>query len=227
MKRLLLTHNCKTLCILLVVFALPKTLYSQWINGQGVNLVFVDRAIATITAITNSSPISADHHLWVAETSPQSTPVTQLSSFTLKSDKPGKIIVQWETASENNNSHFIIEGSADGKTFTKVAEVETLATGGNSTTAIKYSYTIDMATSASAFAGLGLLGLLLLPAFRSRMAKVLAILFILGTVISCSKEQLTENDPKMEKLVYIRLSHVDKDQKTTVLGLNVVKALIK
>lgn len=38
-------------------------------------------------------------------------------------EKEGKVQVKWTTANESNNSHFIIERSADGKTFNGIAQV--------------------------------------------------------------------------------------------------------
>jgi hypothetical protein len=46
-------------------------------------------------------------------------------------------VVQWATASEHNSSHFDLERSADGETWTHVA---TKASAGNSTENINYSW---------------------------------------------------------------------------------------
>ena len=65
-----------------------------------------------------------------------SLPVTWLS-FTGKM-AAGQVILDWSTASEQNNRHFEIERSAENQRFTKIGQV---AGAGNSNTVRKYSYT--------------------------------------------------------------------------------------
>ena len=57
------------------------------------------------------------------------------SAFNLKQDK-GQVQITWATASEQNNSHFDIERSANGSVFTKIATVKG---NNNSATANNYS----------------------------------------------------------------------------------------
>ncbi|MEJ8804538.1 T9SS type A sorting domain-containing protein [Pontibacter sp. H249] len=60
----------------------------------------------------------------------------ELISFTGKATESG-INLEWSTASEENNSHFDVERSTDGKSFEKIAKIEG---NGNSNTVIKYSF---------------------------------------------------------------------------------------
>lgn len=69
-------------------------------------------------------------------------PVT-LVSFNAK-EQNGKALLTWVTSSEINNSHFDVERSTDGKTFTKVGEV---AGSGNSNTVKTYRF-VDELTNA-------------------------------------------------------------------------------
>lgn len=60
----------------------------------------------------------------------------ELSRFEGKATQSG-ISLEWETASEINNSHFEVERSADGSAFEKIGSV---AGHGNSVATIEYSY---------------------------------------------------------------------------------------
>lgn len=70
-------------------------------------------------------------------------PVTLLSFY-------GSIINQnqaglkWQTANESNNSYFDVERSLDGKTFSKVGSVASLAVNGNSSQILGYAYADDL-----------------------------------------------------------------------------------
>jgi len=70
-------------------------------------------------------------------------PVT-LTSFTAAKTSESAALLKWTTASEINNERFIIERSADGKSFSPVAEIKG---GGNSAKPLSYSYQDKDATS--------------------------------------------------------------------------------
>ncbi|WAC39615.1 hypothetical protein [Pedobacter sp. SL55] len=61
----------------------------------------------------------------------------KLASFTAKANKQGTVSLAWSTASEQNNSHFEVTRSADGKSFAKIGQVQG---NGNSSTTKNYSY---------------------------------------------------------------------------------------
>jgi hypothetical protein len=58
-----------------------------------------------------------------------------LADFTVQPDK-NRVLISWKTATEQNNSHFDIERSNDGFTFSKIATVH-----GNGTSAAAHTYT--------------------------------------------------------------------------------------
>ncbi len=58
-----------------------------------------------------------------------------LADFTVAPDKD-RVLISWKTATEQNNSHFDIERSNDGFTFSKIATVQ-----GNGTSAVAHTYT--------------------------------------------------------------------------------------
>jgi hypothetical protein len=66
-------------------------------------------------------------------------PVT-LTSFNAALIK-GQSTLTWETASESNNKGFEVLRSVDGKTFSKIGFVASMAANGNSAVALKYNYT--------------------------------------------------------------------------------------
>jgi hypothetical protein len=132
--------------------------------------------------------------------------------------KDGQLVVNWQTLTETNNSYFEIEASADGKTFTKIGEVKSLAADGNSSTALDYSFTKDAAT-ATGLLGLGVLALALVGAnynssqrrSRKKAVQILAIAGVLMiTFAACSKnnaDALSTTDADL----FIRIKQVDKD----------------
>ncbi|MEP6684789.1 MAG: T9SS type A sorting domain-containing protein [Parafilimonas sp.] len=57
-----------------------------------------------------------------------------ISSFSVSPNK-NSVLISWTTATETNNSHFDIERSTDGKTYSKIATVQ-----GNGTTSSSHTY---------------------------------------------------------------------------------------
>jgi hypothetical protein len=70
-------------------------------------------------------------------------PVTLLT-FTAKRDAGNTVLVQWQTASESNNSHFIIERSGDGRNYASIGRV-----AAGSSTGASYSFTDEQPFSGN------------------------------------------------------------------------------
>jgi|GEM_PF-2490130 len=68
------------------------------------------------------------------------TPVSLLK-FSGSKINSGSNLLRWTTATESNNAGFEILRSADGVKFTKIAQVSSKATNGNSTSSLDYIYT--------------------------------------------------------------------------------------
>jgi sugar lactone lactonase YvrE len=119
--------------------------------------------------------------------------------------------VEWTTLSEKDNAHFTIQASINGSTWQDLGKVGSKAIQGNSHTPLRYQFSHTL--SDIALAGFGLLGLLLLPASRSRWARAAMVLLLAMAVISCAKQQdtinLTSETAKSAKTVYIRIAQVD------------------
>jgi|GEM_PF-6879161 len=154
-------------------------------------------------------------------------PVT-LTKFAASLKKSGQLNVQWETASEMNNSHFVVQSSIDGKTWKDLARKE--ANAANSLKGASYSLDINLGTIG--LAGLGILGLLLMPRFKRRMANLAVAIFLLALVASCAKnnngiisdQNALNSSIANGQAVYLRLMQVDKDGKTTYSEAIVVRA---
>lgn len=124
--------------------------------------------------------------------------------------KNGQLTINWATLTETNNSHFEIEASADGKTFTKIGEVKSKGINGSSTGTLDYTFGSDLAKGslATAFG-------LLLGAFSVRQSRrkwlVISLLLIgvSGLWISCSKSDAINVNGN--KQAFIRIAQVDID----------------
>lgn len=64
----------------------------------------------------------------------------QLASFSAEVLEDERVLTSWTTLSEQDNSHFLVERSADGEHFAAVARIEG---AGHSTTGIHYEWTDD------------------------------------------------------------------------------------
>lgn len=121
----------------------------------------------------------------------------------------GQLFVNWGTSSETNNSHFDIEGSADGKTFTKIGQVQSKAVNGNSGLPLSYDYSTSL--SGIALSALPIALLLLGAVYRRR--KTLAVVLLAGSLISMMYSCNKTSDAIQEdgKKIFIRVVQVDLD----------------
>ncbi|MNQ90477.1 hypothetical protein D3C85_1058200 [compost metagenome] len=153
-----------------------------------------------------------------------SLPVT-LTNFTAKTETGNKVILNWTTTSETNNSHFVIQKSVNGSTWTDVAKVASKAEKGNSS--VPLNYTLSLPLGELALAGFGLLGLLLLPATRNRYLRFAVVLLVIGSIAGCAKTDDTTNqlgeDLKSGQAIYVRIAQVDLDGTTTYSDAIAVK----
>ena len=110
-----------------------------------------ETAIGSGTAGAGSPILSLTHTGYTGTFSPfaisdASTPLpVSMAFFNLKCNE-GNVELYWQTASEHNSSHFVVERSVDGIEWGKLGEV---AAAGNSTSTLNYSY-IDTSLLARA-----------------------------------------------------------------------------
>ncbi|MCH5599634.1 BspA family leucine-rich repeat surface protein [Niabella ginsengisoli] len=134
----------------------------------------------------------------------------------------GHLQIDWSTLTETNSSHFEIEASTDGVTFTKIGEAKSQAPDGNSDVALSYSFTTSSTSLFFVFSLLSLaLGLGYKIDNRKRFSKLLAIsgVFVLG-FLACNKADMPLDLEKDAK-IYVRVKQVDKD------GLSKYSKIIK
>lgn len=82
---------------------------------------------------------SANKESYIAGTQCAKTLPVSLIDFNSKTQSDGTVSLSWATASESNNSYFLIERSADGKNFSKLEKVP--SKDGNSTARLDYQFT--------------------------------------------------------------------------------------
>lgn len=99
-------------------------------HNLGLNTGQADAVSATQTTTNNSTSAFS--------TCSSPLPVTYIQYQASELD--GNILLEWATSQELNNSHFVIQVSADGHHFEEVAQIEGK---GNSTSITQYAYTID------------------------------------------------------------------------------------
>ncbi|WP_300602257.1 M43 family zinc metalloprotease [Niabella sp.] len=118
--------------------------------------------------------------------------------------------VQWNTSTEANNDHFMVEASADGINFLPIARVESKAQNGISDHALQYHISID--GNGKLALGLGLLAVLLsMQPARNRRKKLLLIsTVILGLFITCNKHTVADAENSSQPQ-FIRIAQVDKN----------------
>ena len=123
------------------------------------------------------------------------------------------INVSWSTASEENNDHFEIELSKDGKIFTAIGTVKSKATNGNSSEELYYSFSkeINSTTATTGTLSVVMIGICLLV-FNRKNKLLLAVIILLGSgiiTISCNKRNPDTIEPNQK--LFVRIVQVNKD----------------
>ncbi|WP_293298096.1 two-component regulator propeller domain-containing protein [Pedobacter sp. UBA4863] len=178
-------------------------------NGYAANRLF------------DTSNIAVNEYLWVTDYSwhrvTRFAPNTALPvTFSdLKATKVDDMInLSWKTSAETNNSHFMVSTSYDGKTFSKVKQVDARATPGD--------YHVSFPIENTLYAGLGLLGLLLIPRQRNKWMKMVMLLLGVCFLVACAKDKI-EAETQEKEVVYVKLEQVDLDGTVTELGVKSLK----
>ncbi|MBK6330553.1 MAG: T9SS type A sorting domain-containing protein [Bacteroidetes bacterium] len=94
------------------------------------------------TVWTVCFPVDSFSYFYAHAANPGNVPLpVSLLSFTGKKVSNSSLL-QWTTSSEQNNSHFVVEHSRDGKSFQSLsAAIASQAANGNSTVSLSYDYT--------------------------------------------------------------------------------------
>lgn len=127
-----------------------------------------------------------------------------------------QLLVKWKTVSEHNNDKFIVYISNNGKDWKETGTVKTKAENGNSNQILDYEYTVN--TNNLQLASISLLAALisvcLLFSRRKRLAGAVVVLFGIAFFASCTKNELALQD-YIKDGVYVKVTQIDKDGKTT------------
>ena len=94
------------------------------------------------TVWTVCFPVDSFSYFYAHAANPGNVPLPiSLLSFSGKKIENTSLL-NWVTSSEQNNSHFVLENSKDGKTFTALSgKIASKALGGNSAVSLAYDYT--------------------------------------------------------------------------------------
>lgn len=183
-----------------------NTLLSKGVTGADDIYVVVTHNHYTISSDTYKNIMFTSNQL------SQAMPV--VFSHINATNESGMLVINWATSSETNNDHFDIEGSADGKVFSKIATVQSKAINGNSAIELNYGFSVPF-KSTTGILGIGLLGFIALGIFtfssrkRSLYMAVIISLFYCS-VVSCSKTDF-DMESKIQKKFFIRIAQIDKD----------------
>ncbi|WP_256010353.1 hypothetical protein [Desertivirga xinjiangensis] len=190
------------------------------LNGQNYSNIIIDQL--QITGGGNYRYLGLDAFTWVKDSNV--LPVS-LTNFSASLSNSGILNAKWKTASESNNSHFILQSSKDGKSWKDLVRQDAAINGASGA-----SYEVEINIANMSLAGFTLLGFLLLPFSRRRyrLAALLAVMTIIAG--SCAKEKdLNWIDQQGDKstsvnTIYLRLAQVDHDGTTTYSEPVAVKA---
>ena len=121
------------------------------------------------------------------------------------------INISWSTLTENNNDHFEILVSKDGKSFTAIDKVYSKAENGNASQKTHYSYTRDL-NSVAGFLTIPALFAFVIMGYKrkTKICLVLLAIFLLAGVHACTKRAAIEASSVNSKL-FVQIKQVDKD----------------
>lgn len=125
--------------------------------------------------------------------------------------KAGALQINWNTETESNNDHFIIEGSKDGSNFFNITTIKTKATEGNSSATINYQIQLNSNNGTLASVSyIILLFFILSAAVKSK--RKLAFVLSLGFVffVACNKQEIQTMHTD-DEIKFIRITQVDKN----------------
>ena len=123
--------------VIKVMFGIPGSNVNavEIYSAIGSSLFYIDNGLANLATgyyyidVTNGSSRIVTAPVWYTRTDLGALPVT-FSSFTAQ--KQDKIVnLSWSTEQEINSSHFIIERSADGRSWQSIASIAAAGTSSN------------------------------------------------------------------------------------------------
>lgn len=125
-------------------------------------------------------------------------------------NKAGELRAYWKTAAEKDNSHFILQISQDGKSRKDLLRKDAAPNGSSGAT-----YEVHSDLGQLSLAGLGMIGLLLLPVRNKRCRTFLLLSLFTLFAFSCAKTNDNQNinlfstKSFLKYTVYVRLAQFD------------------
>ncbi|MCF3109076.1 GEVED domain-containing protein [Niabella sp. CC-SYL272] len=118
--------------------------------------------------------------------------------------------VEWNTSTETNNDHFIIEASADGTNFLPLARVASKARNGSSDHSLQYHISVEGNGQLALAFGLIALLLSVQPGHNRRKWLFVVSAVLLCLFITCNKHEITDTEAG-DQPRFIRIAQVDKN----------------
>ncbi len=124
--------------------------------------------------------------------------------------KNGQLSVQWQSLNEVNNIGYTVEASKDGNNWVPIGTVHSLASNGNSSGTLDYSFfTSSLPISLAGLSIAFLLGAI----FKSRIVRLIIAVVVVGAVVfSCSKDTNEQVSTDKFDNLYIRVASKDINQ---------------
>lgn len=204
--------------------ALSKCHYDKMLHAWANDLTTPDKVFATNqNELTYSDSVSHNYLVnvkhWRLEDDKYVSGSCSVSAVTYAATSAGisngQLNVNWETTSEMNTDHFEIETSTDsGATYSKLGDVASKATDGNSGSTLQYTYSAATSNIQNASAIFLLLFMLVFLGFQKRGKQLAAVFLLSGVMFTVACKKGHEADPKppvtIDKTVYVRITQVDK-----------------
>lgn len=112
-------------------------------NGSTQYYLMASTGNFSTSAASIAVPVTSGHaatQVYFA-TSASALPVDMKGDLSATPEKNNTVLLSWKTVTETNNKGFDIQRSSDGRKFVDIGYVASLATGGNSTKTLSYTYT--------------------------------------------------------------------------------------
>ncbi len=124
--------------------------------------------------------------------------------------KNGQLTVQWQSLNEVNSTGYTVEASKDGNNWVPIGTVQSLASNGNSSGTLDYSFfTSSLPISLAGLSIAFLLGAI----FKSRIVRLIIAVVVVGAVVfSCSKDTNEQVSTDKFDNLYIRVASKDINQ---------------
>lgn len=123
-----------------------------------------------------------------------------------------ELTVQWVTLYELRNTHFELEITTDGISFSKFADVKSKAPGGSSDIVLQYEHKTPKSNDSLTVSAGFLLALLAGTFMNKKKRLIMLIAMVTATCLlgACNKEPISLVD-ETEKKLFVRITQVEQN----------------